>query len=488
MHVHTRFAPSPTGYLHIGALRTALFSYLFAKHHHGKFSVRIEDTDQKRYVRGADTNLLNILKRFGLQWDNNVIIYQSQRIAHYKNHAFNLIEKGAAYFCFCTEERLNELRERQKANKQKPGYDGFCRNIHPQEAKKMSEEKPFVIRLKMPKTGRYIFHDLVRGRIEFSLSNEEDPIIIKSDGYPTYHLAHIVDDHDMQITHVIRGEEWLPSIPKHFFLWEAFGWEMPQYAHLSLILNTDKTKLSKRKGDVSVENYLEKGYLEEAILNFILLLGWNPGDNREIFSLSEMIQEFSLDKITPSPAIFNIQKLDWINGVYIRNLPLEELVERCMPYLIQSGLIHESEKKQKADFIRRVVALEQPRLKKLSDLPKLADYFFLAANYHVELLRWKNTSLKTLKENLQRLKDLLLDFPENEFQKTILEKRIFDFIQKNHLTNGEVLWPFRVALSGKSKSPGPFEIAEILGKKLTCERLEKAIEKIQHYYDKRKRD
>lgn len=474
MTVRTRFAPSPTGYLHVGGLRTALYSFLFAKHHEGEFFLRIEDTDQSRYVRGAEEKLKETLKYMGIAWDGKAV-KQSRRIKIYQKAAHELVKKNKAYYCFCAEERLKVLRKRQEENNKPTGYDGLCRNISQEVAEKRKKSESYVIRLKMPKKGICEFQDAVRGKVSFSYEREEDIIILKSDGFPTYHLAYVIDDHEMKITHVIRGEEWLPSIPKHIVLWQSFGWEMPAHAHLSLIVNPDKTKLSKRQGDVSVESYLEKGYVKEALLNFILLLGWNPGTEKEIFTLQEMTDSFTLEKINTSPAVFNFEKLDWMNGVYIRKKNIKELVELSFPYLEKAGLLEEGREKK---YIEKVLLLEQTRIKKFSELPELVGYFFQEIVYDASLLLWKNETKEQAKANLLNIKKILQTLKTVEFTKNNIESIIMNFIRSENLKNGDVLWPMRLALSGKEKSPGPFEIADALGKEIALQRISLAIDKL----------
>ncbi len=472
MKVRTRFAPSPTGYLHVGGLRTALYAFLFAKHNNGQFLLRIEDTDQARYVEGAIEGLKTILTHMQLPWDGEVMV-QSEGTKIYQRAAEELVKNDKAYYCFCSTDRLQELRKRQEANKLATGYDGLCRSISQEEGAMRKEKEPHVIRLKMPKNGTCDFNDLVRGNVQFAYSREEDSIILKSDGFPTYHLAHVVDDHEMKITHVIRGEEWLSSVPKHIVLWQAFGWEVPEYAHLSLIVNPDKTKLSKRQGDVSVESYLEKGYLKDALLNFILLLGWNSGEEKEIFSLAEMIKEFSVEKIHKSPAVFNIEKLDWMNGYYIRSKTVAELLDLSLPYLQKASLVGEKYDKK---YLEGIIGLEQSRLKKLSDLPDLVSYFFHEPKFDPKILQWKKQDAKDAKMHLQNIFTILEGIDEKHFNKEHIEKEVFEYIKKNNYKNGNVFWPVRVSLSGREKSPGPFEIAQVLGKERTLQRIKKAIE------------
>lgn len=325
-NVRVRFAPSPTGFVHVGSLRTALYNYLFARHHGGKFVLRVEDTDRARYTEGAVENLLETLEWSGLSDDegpeNNGDFgpyYQSQRLNIYHEYIEKLISNNFAYPCFCSEERLAKIREEQIGKKLTPKYDGHCRHISGDELIKRRKSEDHVIRLKIPPEGITKVSDIIRGEVQFQNEMIDDQVLLKSDGFPTYHLANVVDDHLMGITHVIRGEEWLISTPKHIILYDYFGWPIPQFAHLPLLLNPDRSKLSKRQGDVAVEDYRKKGYLPEALLNFVALLGWNRGDDEEIFSLEELIADFSLERVNKSGAVFNIEKLNWMNGIYIRS-------------------------------------------------------------------------------------------------------------------------------------------------------------------------
>ena len=313
-NIKTRFAPSPTGYLHVGGLRTALYCYLFAKKEGGTFLLRIEDTDQERFVEGAIENLISTLKWVGIEYDEGPYI-QSERTALYKEHAEKLLESGHAYHCFCSKERLTELREKQESAKQATMYDRKCADIPLEEARKRVEAgESHVVRQKIPYENLK-FKDLIRGNVQFDGKNVDDQVLVKSDGFPTYHLANVVDDHLMEITHVIRGEEWLPSTPKHIFLYRAFGWDVPEFAHIPLLLNKDRTKLSKRQGHVAVEDYIKEGYLREAILNFVSFLGWHPGagDENELYTLKELEKAFSIDRVHKAGAISDIEKLDWFN-------------------------------------------------------------------------------------------------------------------------------------------------------------------------------
>lgn len=487
MAVKTRFAPSPTGYLHIGGLRTALYAYCFAKQNKGKFILRIEDTDRERFVADGTMNILNTLKWAGLEPDEGVMLgsdgeiiqegeakpyIQSERLEIYKERADELMDKGYAYRCFCTAERLDELRKFQQLNKLPTGYDGHCRDLGPKEAKKRaSEGEKHVIRMKMPKEGEIAFNDLIRGEVRFKNELIDDQVIIKSDGFPTYHLAVVVDDRSMGITHIIRGEEWLPSVPKHIQLYKYFGWDPPKMAHLPLLLNADKSKLSKRQGDVAVEDYMKKGYLKEALLNFVAFLGWNPGDERELFTLDELIKEFSLEKVGKSGAVFNIEKLHWFNREYLKSMPLSEIAARAKSFFDAVGKSVVMNDEQFA----RAVALERGRVTTLSELPDALSFIFDLPDYPGSMLLWKKSTNEELKMILPALSVKLNTISVQTWNMTNLEKEVGEWVVENGYSNGSVLWPLRVALSGQVNSPGPFEIAEVLGKDETMRRLQIAV-------------
>jgi len=351
--VRVRAAPSPTGYMHIGNLRTYIYDLFLAKQNDGDFVLRIEDTDQSRFVADATVSFCRTLKRLGIEPNEGVWIaedrqtltqkgdygpyIQSERKAKHQAYAKQLLDMDKAYHCFCTSERLEEMRKMQEMTKQPTGYDGTCRKLDAAEAKRRVEAgEPHVIRLKLPKEGNAVVEDAIRGKVTFDWKLIDDQVIIKQDGMATYHLAAMADDHDMGITHVLRGEEWLASAPKHLFIYQAFGWEPPIYAHLPLLLNPDRTKLSKRQGDVSVESYLDKGYLPEALINFLALCGWNPKDDQEIYGQDELSKLFDLSKINKSGAIFNLEKLDWLNNHYLRQLPLDDYYALALPFLPES--------------------------------------------------------------------------------------------------------------------------------------------------------
>ena len=537
--VKTRFAPSPTGALHVGSLRTALYNYLFAKHNNGDFILRIEDTDKARYVEGSIESLIKTLNLTELDYSEGVFVddkdkiaqkgdfgpyVQSERLDIYRKYVDELIKNDYAYFCFCSQERLEKMRKDQQAKKMAPMYDGKCRGLSKTEIKKLlnnqssvisneaerseksknsetsklsdfsptaqNDNSNYVIRFKTPKEGFTEFKDLIYGKIKIENKIIDDQVLMKSDGYPTYHLANVVDDHLMEISHIIRGEEWLPSTPKHILLYKAFGWDIPEFAHLPLLLNPDKSKLSKRQGDVAVEDYLKKGYLPEALLNFILLLGWNPKTEEEIFSLDEMIKRFDLSGVNKTGAIFNVEKLDWINGNYIREMDLGELTELCVPYLEEAGLLKKvvSSKYQvlstndevNFEYLKKVVSLEQERMKKLSEIGELVKFIFVDnLEYDKELLIWKKMSFEEVKNNLELAYSELEKIEEKDFEKNNLEKILRDLMEREGIKAGELLWPLRVALTGLKGSPGPFEVGEVLGKEKVLGRIKEGIEKMR---------
>ena len=499
--IRTRFAPSPTGYLHVGGLRTALYSYLFAKKSKGKFLLRIEDTDRERYVADGVKNILDSLYWAGIVPDEGVVLkgsshhpqtppraggevdqtgkngpyIQSERLPIYKEHVDILLGDGNAYYCFCTPAHLEKLREEQSAKKLPTGYDGRCRSIDPEEAKKrvLSGEK-HVLRLKMQKTGETIFTDLIRGEVRFRNELVDDQVLIKSEGFPTYHFAVVVDDHLMGITHIIRGEEWISSVPKHLQVYKYFGWEVPQMAHLPLLLNPDKSKLSKRQGDVSVDDYKQKGYLPEALLNFVAFLGWNPGTAKEIYSLEDLIQDFDLSKVGKAGAVFNLDKLNWFNKQYIKKLSDKELVKAAMPWLEEAGIFNIQ---YPISNIRKATCLERERITTLSELPGAIKFIFELPDYPADLLVWKKSSLAEVKKVLPELSLLLNTISVQDWIREKLEAKVGEWISEKKYSVGSVLWPLRVALSGQEKSPGPFEIAEVLEKEETINRLQLAVEK-----------
>ncbi|MFA4999462.1 MAG: glutamate--tRNA ligase [Parcubacteria group bacterium] len=461
--IRTRFAPSPTGELHIGGARSALFVYLFAKSQGGEFLLRIDDTDMERFVEGSPERIIESLKWLDILPDNiNNVIFQSKRVPIYKSCALELVKQGHAYICTCSEEELKREREEQIAKHLPPMYGGHCRdlNIKPEDV----GESRYVIRMKMPKSGIIKFHDLIRGDIEFDASLVDDQVLIKSDGYPTYHLATVVDDHEMDITHVLRAEEWLPSTPKHLTLFKMFGWKEPEFAHLPQVLAPDRTKLSKRHGATSVIEYKNLGYLPEAVLNFLVLLGWHPKDDREIFSKDDLIKEFDLFRVQKSGAVFDSNKLNWLNKKYISEiLPTEEIMNRGQKFMPGNWRLT-------AGIMNAV----KTRLEKLSDLENAARLFFITPEYPADMLYWKGER-RGIRENLENILTVI-STSVGEFNKENLEAAIFVIIPSNG--KGEYLWPLRVALSGQKESPGPFEIMEGLGKEESMKRIKNAIGKL----------
>lgn len=479
--VKTRFAPSPTGYLHVGGLRTALYSYLFAKKHKGVFALRIEDTDQKRYVEGAVENLQQTLEFFGLHWDEGPI-FQSERTQIYRKYADELIKKQTAYLCFCSSERLEKMREEQQAKKQPPKYDRLCLALSKEEVEaRLQAGTPYVVRQLIPQK-EMTFTDLIRGEVTFHGNDIDDQVLVKSDGFPTYHLANVVDDHEMEVTHVIRGEEWLPSTPKHIWLYEAFGWKAPEFAHLPLLLNADRSKLSKRQGDVAAEDYIKKGYLKEAMINFIAFLGWNPGTEEEIFTMDQLVERFSLDRVQKGGAVFNLEKLDWLNGHYIRQKSTEELGELILPYLQKEKwyedrlVISLNEDEKKA----RLLSV-QTRMKTLADAPALLKPLLLE-EFDYDLKLFLNEKMKVDKAMaVMALENAIpaLEAHENYEDEEAIKACLVKVIEKMGVKNGQMLWPLRVALTNEEYSPGVFEMARILGKHRTTKRLKDALDSLK---------
>lgn len=461
--IRTRMAPSPTGFFHIGGARTALFNYLFAKREGGKFVLRIEDTDLERSDPKFEKDILESLKWLGILW-NEGPFRQSDKIETYSKYLDKLLKENKAYHCFCSEEELEAIRQDQMSRGLAPIYNGKCRNLTETEVKKkLSEGQPTIIRFKTHGE-KVSFTDLIRGKIEFNTSLMGDFVIAKDLTTPLYNFAVVIDDFEMKISHVIRGEEHIPNTPRQILLQEALGFPQLKYAHLPLILGPDKSKLSKRHAAVSVNYYREEGYLPETLINFMAFLGWNPGTDQEIYSLKTLAQEFSLDKVQKAGAIFNIKRLDYLNGFYIRQKPLDELTELCQPYL----------PKAEKGFLKKIVGLHQERLKKLSEITELTDFFFQdKLNYDKELLRWKDADDQKMAESLDILDNLLSEISERNWTKETLEKVLMQEAEKIG-DRGLILWPLRVALTGKKASAGPIEIAEILGKEKTLTKIKEA--------------
>ncbi|HEX38322.1 MAG TPA: glutamate--tRNA ligase [Candidatus Cloacimonetes bacterium] len=468
--IRVRFAPSPTGFLHVGGLRTALFNYLFARKNNGSFVLRIEDTDRKRYIPGAQENLINTFKQMGLDYDEGPVIggnfgpyIQSERTEHYQKYAQELIDKGAAYYCFCTEKRLNKLRDEARQRNETVMYDGACRNLSQEEVqKKLADNVPHVVRLKIPKEGTTVFYDVVRERVEVENALVDDQVIIKSDGFPTYHLANVVDDHLMKISHVIRGEEWLISVPKHIFMYESLGWKVPKFVHLPLLLNPDKTKLSKRQGDVAVEDYLAKGYLPEALINFVAILGWHAKEDRELYTLDELVKVFSLKRISKSGAVFDVEKLNWMNGWYLRNLSLDYIAEKAKSYFEEAGLdVSNTEKYLK------VVDNARNRSATIPEMITHSEMFYNDLEFSDKHKKITNT------EVAKRLYEFWIEKLEStdDLSEEFIKMLIKETTEKLGLKGKDLYFPLRLALFGDVHGPDIPMIVDILGREEVIARL-----------------
>lgn len=489
MTVRVRFAPSPTGYVHIGGLRTALYNYLFAKKNDGKYIMRIEDTDQTRYVEGALENLIEAMEWAGVQHDEGPFLedgaivekgdygpyIQSDRLDIYKEHVQQLIDEGKAYYCFCSKERLEEVREVQKAQGKVTRYDGFCRGIDPEEAqKRVDNGEEYVVRLKLPANKEITFNDVVRGEVTVNTNDLDDQVLMKSDGYPTYHLAVIVDDHYMKISHIIRGEEWLPSTPKHVYLYEAFGWEAPQYVHLPNILNKERKKLSKRHGDVAVEDFRQKGYLPEGLVNYISLVGWNPDDNEEIMSMDELIEKFSLERVSKSSGVFDVDKLNWVNSHYIKKMDLDKLTEKCIPYFIADGIIDEDGVEGHYEWLKKIVKIAQESMDYLAQITSHAEIFLGDQVVLEDDNAREMIELEHVPEMLEVFNRLIQEQDELDAE---FNKKIFKMVQKETGVKGKNLYmPIRIALTGQNHGPEMVDVIEILGKDLIDQRINYTLE------------
>ena len=513
MRARTRFAPSPTGPLHMGNARTALFSWLFAKKERGDFVVRVEDTDMERSKLEWEKDVLENLEWLGLLWNEGPTTNedrggfgpyrQSQRTGIYKEYLEKLLAEKKAYWCFCTTEELEAQRQDQASRGETPRYSGTCKTLSATEQEQhKGAGKPAVIRF-IVEPKKIVFKDLIRGEVAFDMALSGDIVIAKDMENPLYNFTVVVDDELMRITHVIRGEDHISNTPKQLLLKEALGFRQTiQYGHLPLLLGEDRTKLSKRHGDNSVTRFKKEGYLPEVIVNFLALLGWNPGDEREIFSLQGLIKEFSLGRVQKGGAVFNLQRLDWINGYYLRHMDKKVLAKLTVPYLKEARLLEQNgngeEKKfslkiQKSQpytiketgegislgFLAEVVALYQERLKKLSEIAELADFFFKKELYYEkELLSWKEMGDQEIAESLEKTKKLLSGFEENNWNKEQLEEVLMKEAEAMG-DRGRLLWPLRVALTGKKASAGPFEVASVLGKEKVLQRIEVAGAKLQ---------
>jgi len=507
--IRTRFAPSPTGPLHVGGVRTALFNYLFSKKNKGDFILRIEDTDTERSKKEWEYELIKDFEWLGINWDEGPALQdqqeinfkdyelgyvgqhapyrQSERKDLYRKYLQQLIDEDKAYYCFCTREEVEAQKQNLMSLGEPPVYRGKCRDLTRKEAEEcLSQGKNSVIRFRCPMNQKINITDLVYGKIEFNSDILGDFVIAKDLDSPLYNFVVVVDDHEMEISHVIRGEEHLSNTPKQIMLIKALDLKQPTYAHLPLILGTDRKKLSKRTGETSIAKYAEEGYLPEAMINFIAFLGWNPGTEKEIYTLVDLINDFSIEKIQKAGAIFNIEKLDWINGYYIRKKSIKELTDLLIPYLERAGLIEKRSftsylikatgEEFGRDKLEMIISLYHERLKKLSEIIELVDLFFVSdLSYERELLQWKQMTKEELIDSLRTAIKILNDITDKDFVKEKLEAALMPVAEKMP-NRGNLLWPLRVALTGKKNSAGPMEVAEALGKEKTLKRLEKAIE------------
>ncbi|OGU11752.1 MAG: glutamate--tRNA ligase [Ignavibacteria bacterium GWB2_35_12] len=478
MSVRVRFAPSPTGFLHVGGLRTALYNYLFARHHKGTYVLRIEDTDRTRLVENAVENLIKSLKWAGIDYDEGpgkggdyAPYIQSERLSIYKEYADILHKKGAAYYAFDTTEEIDEMRKRNPGESFTKYDRTSMKNeytLGEEESKKMVDSgTSYVLRLKVPDSTTVVFDDLIRGKVEVSTNEIDDQVLMKSDGFPTYHLANVVDDHLMKITHVIRGEEWLPSTPKHVLLYHAFGWEKPLFAHLPLLLNPDKSKLSKRQGSVAVEDFASEGYFSDAIVNFVALLGWNPSSDREIYTIDELIESFDIEKVNKGGAVFDRAKLEWMNFQYLKLMPANELADILTPILEAKGITG-----FQTEYLEKVINLFRERIKFVKEIPEIAGYMFSSPqDFEQEYLEkhWKGNTVEILEPLLDKYK------ATGDFSHSALYELTKSYIEGLGKKLKEIIHPIRLMLTGKSAGAGMFETMEVLGKDECIKRIEEFI-------------
>lgn len=485
MSVRVRFAPSPTGFVHIGSLRTALYNYLFAKRMGGEYILRVEDTDRTRIVDGAIENMLEAMAWAGVNHTEGVVLgenkeitqvgeygpyIQSERLDIYKDYIQQLLDSGKAYYCFCSKERLDEVREKQKEAGETPKYDGNCRNLSKEEVEdKLAAGEEYVIRLKLPENHVIKFTDLVRGETEFNTDELDDQVLIKTDGFPTYHFAVVIDDHLMKITHVIRGEEWISSTPKHVYLYEAFGWEAPTFVHLPNILNKEKKKLSKRHGDVAVEDFKKKGYLPEGLVNYVALVGWSPDDNQELFTMKELEEHFSIERVSKSGGVFDTDKLNWVNQHYIKDASDEYITDLAIPFLIEAGYITEEDAKNRYDFVKDMVSVVKEKLQYVKEVTEHVNIFFgdkveLETEECREFLKLEHipTLINALEEKIGAADEI-----NEEAFKAMLKE-----IQKEHGIKGKNLFMgTRIILTGQMHGPDLPKAAAVIGKDMCLNRI-----------------
>ena len=483
MEVRTRFAPSPTGFMHLGGVRTALYAYLFAKKNHGKFILRIEDTDQERYVEGATDVIYDTLRACGLNWDEGPDIggpcgpyIQSERKDTYLPYAKQLVRSGHAYYCFCTKDEIDERRAKVEAAGGTWKYDKHCLHLSPEEVEeKLAAGIPWTIRMNAPTSGETSYHDMVFGDMTFPNAEAmDDMVLIKQDGMPTYNFANVIDDHLMGITHVMRGMEYLSSTPRYNFLYEAFGWEIPAYIHLPTVMRDATHKLSKRDGDAYYSDYIEKGYLTEALVNYLALVGWNPGDEREFFTLPELVEAFDVAHLNKSPGIFDVNKLTWFNFEYIRKLPFEDYLAKVTPWFDKAL-------NGKAFDYRRLAELMQSRTEIFCRVPEMVHFLAELPDYDLTLYdnKKQKSSQESAPEALRFCRDILKGVPE--WTETVIHDTLIPAIAEAGKKNAAVLWPLRIAISGLLSTPGgAIEIAYLLGREETLRRIDLGLERLSH--------
>jgi glutamyl-tRNA synthetase len=467
--IRLRFAPSPTGYPHLGNIRTALFNWLFARHHGGKFILRIEDTDVARRVEGAVDGILNSLRWLGLDWDEGPY-FQSQRLSVYHENTQRLLKENHAYLCYCSPERLEAMRQEQAKRKQPPKYDRRCRVLTQQQRAELEATGVTpVIRFKTPLDGQTTFHDLIYGTITFRHDTLDDFVLLKSDGYPTYHLANIVDDHLMTISHVLRAEEWLSSTPRHVLLYQALDWQAPRFAHLPMILGPDRAKLSKRHGAANITDYQKQGYLPDSMINFLALLGWSLDDRTELLSREELIRHFSLERVVKTAAIFNRQKLEWMNGVYLRKLSPGEFVGQTLPFL-ERDLPESVERPLDRSYVNQVLSLIQERAKTLAEVPQLASFFFLnELQYDTALLSKGKLDAKSAAKAITLASKRLED--STPWNAATIEGVLRHLATELDLGTGEFFGLLRIAITGRTAAPPLFQTMEVLRRDKCLKRL-----------------
>ncbi|MEE8352847.1 MAG: glutamate--tRNA ligase [Dehalococcoidales bacterium] len=487
--VRVRFAPSPTGFPHVGNIRTALFAWLFARHEGGTFIVRIEDTDRARIVEGAVAGILDGLRWLGLDWDEGPEVggdygpyFQSERLELYQAAAERLVAQGDAYYCYCSRDDLEQMRADQTKRKQAPGYDRTCRGLAPEgQAKKRRETPTPVVRLKMPLTDRTRFHDLIWGDVVFENSTLDDHVLLKSDGYPTYHLAHVIDDHEMEISHVIRGEEWISSTPRHVVLYDRMGYRPPQFAHLPMILGSDRSKLGKRHGAVAITEFRGEGYLAETMVNFLALLGWSLDDKTELMTRRELIENFSLERVSKTAAIFNREKLSWMNGVYLRGLEPDDFRERALPFL-DARLPASVPRPLSDDRLRRIMPLVQERVKLLTEVPGMTRFFFVGEiDYETEWLIGKGMTTESARGALETSRRRLAEL--DGFDAETLEGMLRPLAAELELKTGQLFGALRTAVTGQTAAPPLFETMAILGHETCLARIDQALAKLESGQD-----